>query len=249
MTTTYTTQELKIIKPDAVAMMQTAQRTLTIMRDFKIDSPMMYTQAGEELKGIKGKQKDLDEKRKAITKPLDEAKKSVMTLFEEPTRILNEAEAVLKSSMLAYSNEQEQLRRIEQAKLDEAARVERERLAAEAAQRDAEAKAAADAGNAEEAERIASEAAALQATASMTTAPVVAKSVEKVSGIATRTTWKAEVTDMMALVKFVAANPHMIDLLQVNTTTLNQHAKATKDNTKIDGVRVYSEQVLASRAA
>ena len=74
-------------------------------------------------------------------------------------------------------------------------------------------------------------------------------SVEKVSGISTSTNWKAEVTDMLALVKFVAANPHMIDLLQVNTTTLNQHAKATKDNTKIDGVRVYSEQVLASRAA
>ena len=246
---TETTQELKIITPDAAAMMQNAQRTLIIMRDFKIDSPMMYAQAGEELKGIKGKQKALDEDRKSITKPLDEVKKSIMAKYEEPTRILNEAEAVLKGSMLAYSNEQEQQRRLEQAKLDEAARVERERLAAEAAQREEEAKAAAEAGNAVEAERIASEAAALQATASMTTAPVVAQSVEKVSGISTRTNWKAEVTDMLALVKFVAANPHMIDLLQVNTTTLNQHAKATKDNTKIDGVRVYSEQVLASRAA
>lgn len=246
---TETTQELKITTPDAAAMMQNAQRTLIIMRDFKIDSPMMYAQAGEELKGIKGKQKALDEDRKSITKPLDEVKKSIMAKYEEPTRILNEAEAVLKGSMLAYSNEQERQRRLEQAKLDEAARVERERLAAEAAQREAEAKAAFDAGNAVEAERIASEAAALQATASMTTAPVVAQSVEKVSGISTRTNWKAEVTDMLALVKFVAANPHMIDLLQVNTTTLNQHAKATKDNTKIDGVRVYSEQVLASRAA
>ena len=246
---TETTQELKIITPDAAAMMQNAQRTLIIMRDFKIDSPMMYAQAGEELKDIKGKQKALDEDRKSITKPLDEVKKSIMAKYEEPTRILNEAEAVLKGSMLAYSNEQEQQRRLEQAKLDEAARVERERLAAEAAQREEEAKAAAEAGNAVEAERIASEAAALQATASMTTAPVVAQSVEKVSGISTRTNWKAEVTDMLALVKFVAANPHMIDLLQVNTTTLNQHAKATKDNTKIDGVRVYSEQVLASRAA
>lgn len=244
-----TTQEIKLTTPDRAAMMQNAQRTLVIMRDFVIDSPMMYTQAGEELKGIKGKQKQFDEQRKSITKPLDEAKKSVMALFEEPTRILNEAEVVLKGSMLAYSTEQERLRSIEQAKLDDAARVERQRLAAEAAQREAEAKAAAEAGNTEESERIASEAAALQATASMTTAPVVAQSVEKVSGISTRTSWKAEVTDLFALVKFVAANPHMIDLLQVNTTTLNQHAKATKDNTRIDGVRVYSEQVLASRAA
>lgn len=246
---TETTQELKIITPDAVALNKSANSTLIIMRNFTIDSQMMYEQAGSELKGIKGKQKELDEKRKAITKPLDEAKKSVMSLFEEPLRILNEAEAVLKKSMIAYSNEQENLRRIEQAKLDEAARIEAARLAAEGAQREAQAKAAAESGNAEEAERISSEAAALQATSLMTTAPVAAKTLAKVGGISTRTTWKAEVTDLLELVKYVAANPHMIDLLQPNMTAINQIAKATKDNTKIDGVRVYSEQGLASRAS
>jgi hypothetical protein len=227
--------ELKLVTPSAAELQAGANKVLTIIQNFTIDSPMMYEAAGGELKMVKAKQKELEAQRKAITVPLDDAKKSTMALFKPAEDILNQAEAVLKNSMLTYADQQERLRREQQALLDEAARIERERLA-EAS------KAAEEAGNVEEAE-------ALQATASMTTAPVVAQSVEKVSGISTRTNWKAEVTDLLALVKFVAANPHMIDLLQVNTTTLNQHAKATKDNTKIDGVRVYSEQVLASRAA
>lgn len=119
-------------QPDAVAMVAETEGTLTCVKEIHITSPAMYDLAADELRTIKARAKELDEKRKTITVPLDNAKKAVMELFRRPIELLVEAEGVLKKGMLTYNEQQEALRRAEQARLDAIAKAERERLEAEA---------------------------------------------------------------------------------------------------------------------
>ena len=129
--------------------------------------------------------------------------------------------------------------------------------AVEAAEKEAEAKKEADRllseGNAEKAAEVqanaAIEMANLTATAQVMTAPVAAPSVAKVSGISTRGVWKAELTDKAALVAFIAQNPQFLNLVDVNTSGINQMAKAMKETMNIPGIRAFEERALASRAA
>jgi len=58
--------------------------------------------AGEILQKIKKRLKELDEMRRAITKPLDEAKKKIMTLFKDPTGQLEEIEMKIKKAILDF---------------------------------------------------------------------------------------------------------------------------------------------------
>jgi len=119
-------------QPDAAGMMSETEGTLVCAKEIIITSPAMYNLAADELKTIKARAKELDDKRKSITVPLDNAKKAIMDLFRRPIELLTEAEGVLKRGMLTYSDEQDALRRAEQARLDAIAQAERERLEAEA---------------------------------------------------------------------------------------------------------------------
>jgi len=119
-------------KPDETALIMETSGTLDCAKEIVITSQAMFDLAADELKTIKARAKELEEKRIAITKPMDVAKKLVMDLFRKPLAYLNEAENTLKNGMLEYSNEQERLRKEEQARLDAAAKAERERLEAEA---------------------------------------------------------------------------------------------------------------------
>ncbi|WP_261526849.1 hypothetical protein [Burkholderia multivorans] len=226
--------------------------------------------AVQDLTKIKGLQKELDAKRKSITQPIDAAKKAVMDLFRAPTDYLDQAEALLKKAIQTYDREEERKRIAEQARLEEAARQERARLEQEAAAREAAAQAearaiqrqaeqAAAAGDVEAAARLSAEAesrveqgaaevATLQTTATLITAPIAAAPV-RTTGVSTRKVWKAEVSDKLALIRFVATHPEYVDLLDANMPAINKIALALKANCPLDGVRVFEENVLAARAA
>lgn len=106
-----------------------------------------------------------------------------------------------------------------------------------------QAKAAAEA----EQEQAVAKVAVSQSIAAVMTAPVVMSAAPKISGVSTSTPWTAEVTDLLALVKFVAANPTYISFLQANLVPIKQQAKSLQANCKIDGVRVFQEDRLTSR--
>lgn len=116
--------------------------------------------------------------------------------------------------------------------------AERERLArqAEQAQLDAEAGALA------------------AATAEITTtAPVTATAPPK-GGHAVRTTWSAEVENMLLFAEFAAkamrdtGDSTFIDMLDVSKTKINQIARATSGSMKIPGVKFTKSQTLSARA-
>lgn len=240
--------------PDANQLNTRAQAALKMVESMVIDSQETYDLAADELKAIKTKAKTLEDQRTAITGPINKALKAINDLFRGPTQYLEQAEKIIKTKMLTYSTEQERIAAEERRRAEAAVRAEQERLAREAAAKEAAAKAEADAliaaGNAEKAAEVqanaAIEAASLAATAQVMTAPVVEVSVAKVAGISTRSVWKAECTDKAALIAFVAANPQFLNLLDVNTSALNQMAKAMKDTMQIPGVRAYEDKTLAA---
>lgn len=241
--------------PDAAQLNARAQAALSMVESMEIDSQDTYELAAEELQAIKTKAKQLEDQRTAITGPINQALRGINALFKDPATFLEKAEGIIKRKMLTYSTEQERIAAAERARQEAAIKAEQDRLAREAAEREkAAAKEAAklmaegdEIAAAEVQAQAAIEAASLSATAEVMTVTTVAPPVAKVSGISTRATFKAEVTDKAALIAHIAANPQFANLLDVNTSALNQMAKAMRESLSMPGVRVYEEKTLTSR--
>lgn len=236
-----------------------AQQALAAAESRQIVTAADYEAAGTELQVIKGKAREIDEARKALVKPIDDARKAVQNFFAPPLEWLAKAEAVLKRKLVDYQNEQERIRREEQAKAEAAARRERERL--EAAAREAERKArekaaeerraaeeAAAAGRAAEAAKLQARAAAteskaaekaeqLEQQAAAVVAPVIQREAPKVAGIKTREVWLFEITDPAAVPR---------EYLMVDESKIRKVVNALKGDTQIGGVRVYADKSLAA---
>jgi hypothetical protein len=199
---------------------------------FTFEDAEEYEAGTEMLREVKAQQKDLEEKRKAITKPMDEAKKNILALFKPPEDRLKTAENVLRAAVLDWQRQQEAERRAIEAELRE-----KQRLLQAAAE--------------EEAEKLREEGHDLQAAATLALVPpvpTVFMDAPKADGIGNRSTWKAEVVDFEMLVKAVAAGLVPESYLQVNQTALNAAARSLKTAAKIPGVKVYEEAGLVVRA-
>lgn len=238
-----------------------AEEAVAIAQAYTIDSPEMYEAAADELRSIAKKAKQLEDTRKTLTKPLDEAKKRIMDLFRGPLERLQEAEGLLRRSMLTWKREQDRKAEEARREAERQAREERERLERE--RQEAEARAAELARQAsmveDEAERerleLEAEAARQDAEAvaeevaiaevAPVAAPVVA--APKADGIAARTTWKFRVTDKQALIKAAAADPALAVYLAVDEKAIGGVVRALKAEARIPGVEVYAEQGLAVR--
>ena len=256
--------------PHSESLMAPAQRALASARAFVIDSPALFEEAGLDLQAIERRRRDLDTLRKQLVEPFNAAVKSANALFREPIETYEEASAALRRAMLSY--QQAEQRRAEEARraAEAAAAAERQRLAEEAAaaqaKADAEAAelrekaaAAAAAGKIAQAARLetradsreqagasAAAAATMQAHAVIAAvAPVAA--APKAAGIATTKRWTAEVTDKVALIQHVAANPHLAAFLDINDQALRQFATATRGAAELPGVRIHQAESLAVR--
>ncbi len=181
--------------------------------------------------------KELSETRMSLTRPIEESKKKLIAFFKEPLDFLARAESAVKKAMIGWQTEQERLRREEEAKLADIQRQKAERLQQQADKATARAELlktekgkAAALANAE----------GLKAKAEATTAiaPVVESKVEEVSGISTRKAWKFEIVDKEKLPR-----EYMIP----DEKYIGQMVRATKGRKEIPGVRIYSEDIIASR--
>lgn len=208
---------------------------LTAARGFKITSAEQYELAGARLKGIKALREKIATTFDPHIKRAHEAHKALIREKQDAEAPLVQAEATYKGALIAYQDELNRKAREEQARLEEQARKERERLEARAAK-------AEEKGKEEKAE-------ALRMQAATVATPVVSIAPPKVSGISTRESWKARVTDKMALVKAVAEGKVPLTALDVNATFLANQARALKTELNYPGVEVYKDTVLASRSA
>lgn len=212
------------------------QKALSIpehARDLKIINTETYQRGGELLVAIKGLRKEIDNCFSPIIEKAFAAHKEAVAQRRKVEAPLVEAEAILKPAMAAWDTEQERIRREEQRRLEDAARkrAEDEQLAM-AAQ-------AERAGDKESAQAI--------IDAPVEVAPVIVPTAApKLSGVSYRENWSAQVVDIMALIKAVAAGQQPASLLTVNLPALNQMARALKDSLNIPGVKAVCEKVVAA---
>lgn len=193
---------------------------------FECKDAATYESGAEVLKTIKGLHRQVEDQRKTITKPLDEAKRQVMDLFRPLTNTLTQAERTIKQRLVAWSNEQERIRREEQRKADEKARKERERLEKQAEE-------ARKKGREERAQT-------LQDRAVSTVAAPPPPAAPKVSGVQTRTVWRFRVVDASK----VPDKYKVVDEKKVGGVV-----RSLKGDTEIPGVEVWEESTMAARSA
>ena len=207
---------------------------LNASQTFKIATTEQYELAGDRLRGIKALRQKIAETFDQHIKRAHEAHKALVKEKSDAEAPLTAAEGIYKRAMLTFQQDQERRRQEEQARAEEAARKEREKLEAQAAK-------AEERGKVEKAET-------LRAVATTIATPVIASTTPKVSGISTRSTWRAEVTSKPDLIKAVAAGTVPMAALDPNDTFLNQQARSLKNELNYPGVKAVEEKSLASRA-
>lgn len=230
---------LIVEQPDE-ALFKQSENWLAIAETFEITSSDIALNAGDSLKKIKFLAKELEQKRTAITKPINQALREINALFKPAKDWLSQAERLMKTKLLSYQAEQERIAQEAQRKIDEEARKERMRLEKAAAL-------AAQAGMDDRAEELREEVEAQVEEAQ--TAPAVQSAAPKIEGVVTRKTWKADVTDKSLFIQHVASKrPDLIALIQINQSALNAQARSLKGSLDLPGIRVYEEKNIAARS-
>lgn len=238
-------------KTDPVLLAQeeakTAATTLATANAYVIDSADMAECAAEDMNRWVTKAKELNETRLTLTRPLDESKSRIIALFAAPIDAYKAAAEKVKDGLLAW-NKKESARIAEENRIAEEKRKADEEAASKAAAEiQGQMEAAAETGDYDALDELEQKAMIVeQSSAAVLYAPPRATTVAKVSGASVRSNWKAEVVDLLALVKAVAAGEASIDLLEANTSVLNKRAKALEMEFKVPGVRVYNDPIVAA---
>ena len=202
-----------------------------VPEDYEITDADDLAAAGTVLRQVKSRFTELEDLRKTMTRPLDQAKRAVLELFAPVEFNLKQAESRLKNAVSSFLRGQEAERRRLEAELRD--KQEAERKAAEEKAAKLRAK-----GKDEQADDVISR---VDAT------PIVVADVPKVPGVSVRGIWKAEVTDLLALILWSAAREND-SYLTADMPTLNAYARATKGAAPIGGVRFYEEASVAVRS-
>jgi hypothetical protein len=195
-----------------------------------------YTQGAELLRGVKALRQKIANTFDRHIAAAYGVHKGLVKEKADAEAPLTEAESIIKRALIAYTTEQDRLRRDEERRLAEEVRRREEE------QRLAEAKAYEDAGLNAEAEEV-------LAQAMETPSPVVIlpDATPKVEGLSYRVAWKAECISLKSLVAAAAHDDRLLGLVEPNTTALGQMARALREHMQVPGVRIWSEQVAAAR--
>lgn len=215
-----------------------ADKQFDLASSYVIDNDVMYEAAGTDLQTIANAIKKANERRLEITRPLDAAKESVMSLFRAPIQRLEKASDLLRASMLTYRKQK-----------DEEARLARE--AAEKAERDRIAELEAKAAKAKSAAKKEEILEQIEAVKEAPPLPVV--SAPQAAGISGRKTWKVSSVDKAQLIiacaqRLANGDDSLLPYLEVNASELATTARALKANTRIPGVTVEEVESLTVRS-
>ena len=215
--------------PDAdavVARQQVAVASLArIAQSLAITTDVENERAASLLREIKSRQREIDEQRKSLTRPLDESKRGIMAMFQPVVDSLAAAETFAKAEMAKYVKVQRE-------------RLERERQEAEEerAYIEAQAMAAVDRGEYEEA-------AELQHERSQVLDPVKSRP----AGTSSRDLWRGECTDKTRLLAAILRGQVPLEAVDVNQSALNRLAAATKvEGEYVPGLRFTTQISIAA---
>lgn len=253
---------LSIPTPDGDA----AKESMTAVeyaKSFEVTSSSDSAKAQEARIRLNTRIKSLTDARMALTRPIDAAKKVIMDFFNGPIAAFTEAKDTLDRKIITYENQQEQLRRAEQRRLDQIAENQRRELQAKAdeekRQAEAEAEAlrkkaekAAAAGRAKEAEKLQAKAEQveqkadasigdLEDRAAASVAPIVQADTARVAGATFREVWEHEVIDLSKINEPFK----MADDVKIGRVV--QSLKGDAVGVVGEGLKVTSRRILATR--
>ena len=231
---------LVTITPEAQALAQDAESTLGLIQAVRITTAEECQAAVDQTRQIKAKAAQLEETRKAMTRPLDDAKKAIMDFFRGPSEFLAKAETLLKGSITTFQQEQARLAAEAAKEQQRLQQQERDRQAEEQKNTEAllqQAEDAAASGDTARAEQLEEQALATQqiATPISVSVPIT---IEKPRGAAVRKVWKCRIVDAKAV---------PAEFLMPNEKALDAYAKSMKADAKVPGVEFYAEDSLAIR--
>lgn len=193
-----------------------------------------YEGAATLLKMVKARKVFIEDERKNLKAPVLETGRRIDTLFKKPLDACSMAENALKMKIGEFLKAEERKRleqeRIAREKADKE-RVRLENLAMKAEER----------GDIKKADQFAERRDLVEEE------PVV-PAVEKVPGIRQTETWRAELVDLMLIVKAAATgeNPHALDCLSFNQAEANRKARFFKDKMQIPGLKAVKETGIAA---
>ena len=197
---------------------------LAVASEIVVHDSESYKMAGETWKSLTCLEKKISEYWQPDVSSALKLHRSLVAKRDAMLIPVGEQKNFLRLGMKTFEDEQERIRRAEQARLEEEAR--------KAAEEAALAQAVALEQNGHKA-----------AAEAVIAAPVVApavyvpKTTPTGFGNATRRVWGAEVVDLMALVKAVASGQVPIQAIEANLVFLNQQARALKSALSYPGVR------------
>lgn len=222
------TLEQIVVRPPNVKELSTEAAAFIGAHPVRVVDPVTHEDALLVIKECRTREKRIDELFEPARKALDAAKKEVLGLRDGAKRPYEQLRAEADRACLTFETEQKRKAAEEQARLEAQARKEEEeRQLLDAAE-------AEDAGDTEAAQEILAE--------PVVPVPItVAPAIAKVEGVSTATRYRAEVVDLLALVRYVAANPHMVNLLVANGPALNAQARSLREAMQLPGVKVVKE--------
>lgn len=178
---------------------------------------------------IKDMIKEIDATFKPLADKAFQAHRAITGKWKEVKAPLEEADQYLTGQVKGYLRKLEEIRQAEEKRLrEEAFKAEEERRLREAEELEKE-------GNHVEAEAVIQEEIYVPP-------PIVRSEAPKVDNRRYRTIPRARCVDKMKLIKFVAMNPALADLLDINQSAINNKAKSMgKEINNIPGLEYYEE--------
>jgi len=221
------------IPESANALAQDASNVLAQAQQAKVSTPQEYELAALELKRIADLERKVEAERKKMKEPVLAAGKAIDAFFSKPLEALADAKSMHKRAILTYQQDQERIRREEEARVQKAQKEEQERLAREAEE-------AEKAGDTVTANAIIEQAAAMPA------AIVPSAPLPSVRGVTKRVTWGAELVSLKELCRAVADGRVPEVAVQANMTFLRQQAVSLKEAFSIPGAKAVATESIAA---
>jgi hypothetical protein len=192
--------------------------------DIIIRSQQEYESEGGNLKAVKTRHKEIESKRKELTKPFLDGTRKLNEFFRKPLSFLIQAEINIKKAILSYDQKLEEEERKEQKRIDDLAEKERKRLEKLAERQESK-------GNTEKAEETREKAVSVPVAFVPTQRP-------KVKGISKRDNWIFIITDPALIPR---------EYLMPDEKKLGNVARAHKGTHQVPGVVFKNEPIIASR--
>lgn len=214
-----------------------AQKYLDSVKAYTIDSVEMYELGVNELSNIRAAEKNLEELRDSIVRPLNTEVKKINAVFKPPALMLAEAKNVLGPKMNTF----EARERIEREARERKAAADRDEAARVAAEALAQAQAAGDAESVHAAE-------VNLAMAEIDVGGIASSHLDR-GGHSKRVYWATEIVSLPLLLRYLADSIEKGETTFNNTVDiklgqLNKFADDTKGASPIPGVKFSSTEKM-----